>query len=300
MSEENTNLPPKVNPLGEAPEAEKQKPVLRKPVLGARPAPLSMPKPPAPPAPAAQPAAETAEKSAVEQLKKITQNLKSITAPIPQQAILRNTGIIGSLEMTEAQKAAAKARTSRIALSEAIGAASVKEESAPIKTIKIQRPKVFPRKPVVPGAAAPAAASAAPAVAKSEPEEAETQETVSITQKKTLKVARPGVSPRPKFGIKKPGTTVKVASPAAKAAEPKPAAAEGDVPELEPVDDIPDISAVPTTPQGLPPDVIPAVPKGVAIAGVILQVAACAVIGVLAYFLYQDTQLPLFCGGCTP
>ena len=295
MSEENTNLPPKVNPLGEAPEAEKQKPVLRKPVLGARPAPLSMPKPPAPSAPAAQPAAETAEKSAVEQLKKITQNLKSITAPIPQQAILRNTGIIGSLEMTEAQKAAAKARTSRIALSEAIGAASVKEESAPIKTIKIQRPKVFPRKPVVPGVAAPAAASAAPAEAKSEPAEAETQETVSITQKKTLKVARPGVSPRPKFGIKKPGATVKVALP-----DTKPAAAEGDVPELEPVGDIPDISAVPTTPQGLPPDVIPAVPKGVAIAGVILQVAACAVIGVLAYFLYQDTQLPLFCGGCTP
>ena len=297
MSEENTNLPPKVNPLGDKPadEASKVKPVLRKPVIGVRPAASAMPKPPAPPAPPAQPAADVAEKSAVEQLKKITQNLKSITAPIPQQAILRNTGIIGSLEMTEAQKAAAKARTSRIALSEAIGAASVKEESAPIKTIKIQRPKVVPRKPVV-----PAAASAAPAEAKSEPT-ADTQETVSITQKKTLKVARPGVSPtRPKFGIKKPGTTVKVSSPAAKAAETKPAAAEGDVPELEPVGDIPDISAVPMTSQALPPDVIPAVPKGVAIAGVILQVAACAVIGVLAYFLYQDTQLPLFCGGCTP
>ena len=157
-----------------------------------------------------------------------------------------------------------------------------------------------PLRPYPPSVAAPAAASAAPAEAKSEPAEAEAQETVSITQKKTLKVARPGVSPRPKFGIKKPGATVKVASPAAKAADTKPAAAEGDVPELEPVGDIPDISAVPTTPQGLPPDVIPAVPKGVAIVGVILQVAACAVIGVLAYFLYQDTQLPLFCGGCTP
>ena len=282
MSEETTSLPPKVNPLGDTPAAEapKVKPVLRKPVLGGAVHP-AMPKPPAAPA---QPAAAPAS-SAVEQLKTITQNLKSITAPIPQQAILRNTGIIGSQEMTEAQKAAAKARTSRIALSEAIGAASVKDESAPIKTIKIQRPKIVPgarpaqRPPVVPqpSASAPSADS------------------VSITQKKTLKLSRPGVASRPKFGIKKPG------APAAKAPAKPQEASGGEVAELEPVGDIPDIPATPQlAPQELPQNVIPAVPKGVAIAGVILQIAACAVIGVLAYFLYQDTQLPYFCGGCTP
>lgn len=296
MSEETTSLPPKVNPLGDTPAAEapKVKPVLRKPVLGGAVHP-AMPKPPAAPA---QPAAAPAS-SAVEQLKTITQNLKSITAPIPQQAILRNTGIIGSQEMTEAQKAAAKARTSRIALSEAIGAASVKDESAPIKTIKIQRPKIVPgarpaqRPPVVPQPSA--AAAPAPEPPREEPASAPSADSVSITQKKTLKLSRPGVASRPKFGIKKPG------APAAKAPAKPQEASGGEVAELEPVGDIPDIPATPQlAPQELPQNVIPAVPKGVAIAGVILQIAACAVIGVLAYFLYQDTQLPYFCGGCTP
>ena len=299
MSEETTSLPPKVNPLGDAPAAEapKVKPVLKKPVLGGGGVRPVMPKPPAAQAAAPAPAAPS---SAVEQLKTITQNLKSITAPIPQQAILRNTGIIASQEMTEAQRAAAKARTSRIALSEAIGAASVKDESAPIKTIKIQRPKIVParpgmtRAPVVPKPSS-AAPAAAPEAKNEEPAAAPSADTVSITQKKTLKLARPGTAARPKFGVKKPGA-VKTAP----AAKPKDAAAEGDVPELEPVGDIPDISAVQTPSKELPADMIPAVPKGVAIAGIILQLAACAVIGVLVYFLYQDIQLPYFCGGCTP
>lgn len=287
MSEETTNLPPKaINPLGTPPAADtlKVKPVLRKPGSQA-----------AAPAPAAAPAAANAEnKTAVEQLKKITQNLKSITAPIPQQAILRNTGVIAGNEMTEKQRAAAKARTSRISLSDAIGAAPVKEtSSAPIKTIRIQRPKMAPRPAAANTAAAPAAPAPAPAAAPAAPAEAtaSAESSATITQKRTVKVARPGLSAaRPKLGIKK-------AKPA-QAAAPQ----GGESAEMTPVDDIPDMpeTAASAAPAKLAPDMVPSVPKGVAVTGLIFQFAACAVIGLLAYYLYLDTQLPIFCGGCMP
>ncbi len=277
MSEEISNLPPKANPLG---QSEPEKPVLLKPQLRT---------------PGADTTAQGAD-SKVEQLKKVTQNLKSITAPIPQQAILRNTGAIAGREMTEAQRAAAKARTSRIALSEAIGVAPVKEEPAnPIKTIKIQRPKAMPRRPgLAPAAVSPQIKTPPAAVAPEAPAAEEKNEgansDVSITQKRTIKVARPMT--RPKIGIKKPGATI--------AAAPVKSPEEGEVKDLEPVD-IPDIPTnVPNQAQPLPADVIPTVSKGVAITGLILQFAACAVIGLLAYKLYLDTQLPLFCGGCMP
>lgn len=272
MSEEISNLPPKANPLG---EAEKEKPVLLKPQLRT---------------PDANASAATNEAdSKVQQLKKVTQNLKSITAPIPQQAILRNTGAIAGREMTEAQRAAAKARTSRIALSEAIGVAPVKEEPAnPIKTIKIQRPKAIPRRPGLAPVKTPS-----PAVPEEAPAaEAKKEDSdVSITQKRTIKVARP-MAGRPKIGIKKPG------APAA--AEPAKVTDDADVKDFEPVD-IPDIPFnAPNSAQPLPANVIPTVSKGVAITGLIFQFAACAVICLLAYKLYLDTQLPLFCGGCMP
>jgi formylglycine-generating enzyme required for sulfatase activity len=81
----------------------------------------------------------------ISQLKSVTQNLKSITSPIAPQANLRNTGIMAGNQMTEKQREAAKARTSRISLSSAIGVAEVKDEATPMKTIKIQRPKLAPR-----------------------------------------------------------------------------------------------------------------------------------------------------------
>ena len=43
---------------------------------------------------------------------------------------------------------------------------------------------------------------------------------------------------------------------------------------------------------------IPDVPKGVAILGLLVQIAACVAVGFLGYMLYQDAQMPLFCGGC--
>ena len=268
-----TVVPPKVNPLGK-PGTLKLKPVLRTPGAAAKPAMPVKPAAPAAAAPAADPApaAEAAKPQAMEQLKAVTQSLKSITSPIPQQAILRKTGIIGDKEMTEAQRQAAMARTSRISLNEAIGASAVKDEAAPMKTIRIKRPVAIQR----PGAAAKPAAPAA------DGGEAES----SVTQKKTLKIQRPGgVRPTAKFGIKKP------AAPAAEPAE------GGEVAELAPVDDIPELPTAAAAPAA---KVVRDVPKGVAIAGIIFQLAACAVIGFLTYMLFQDTQLPLFCGGCMP
>lgn len=228
----------------------------------------------------------------VSQLKTVTQNLKSITAPIAQQAILRNTGIIAGNELTEAQRNASKARTSRISLSSAIGAASVKDEAAPMKTIKISRPKIIQR-------AAPGAAVAAKPASQSVPateaavDGADAKPSPTITQKKTLKIARPvglaGAS-RTKLAVKKP------ASPAPVAKEEN----VGDLPPVDNIEDIPPVDDVAAKSASLPADAVPAVSKTVAVIGLIAQLAACAVVGVLAYYLYQDCLLPLYCGGCTP
>ena len=48
----------------------------------------------------------------------------------------------------------------------------------------------------------------------------------------------------------------------------------------------------------MPANAVPSLSKGVTITGIIFQVAACVVVGALAYYLYLDAQLPLFCGGC--
>ena len=153
--------PPAVNPLsGAAAEHAstlKLKPVIRKPGMGgARPGSSLLKKPAIPVAAAAAPqsahapAAQTAHApaapeakpatSALEDLKKITQRLKSVTQQIPQQAILHKTGIIADQALTDEQKEASKSRTSRISLSQALGAAPVKNDASPIKTIRIKRP----------------------------------------------------------------------------------------------------------------------------------------------------------------
>lgn len=115
-----------------------------------------------------------------------------------------------------------------------------------------------------------------------------------MTQRKTLKIARPGggaVRPTGKFGVKKPGLApVGAAKPQAAAGGGKPPAAEGEVADIP---DLP-VSAAPVPKVTTVPDVAP----WATTLSVIVQVAACGVVGVLLWLFYQDFQLPLYCGGC--
>jgi len=245
----------------------------------------------------------------MEALKGATQKLKGITQEIPQPAILHKTGIIAEGPMSDAQKEAVKHKTARISLSDAMGVAPVKEEPVPMKTIRIKRPVdlahptssltpaaqppsgdaaktiVIPKAAPVPEPATSEAAKPAAGAAEGAASEA------TITQRKTLKIARPGVGIRPagKFGAKRPVTPAKPAA-AKPAADAKPAA------EAE-VADIPDIPSVPT---GAPvPHVatVSDVPAWATTLSVVVQIAACGVIGALAWFLYENAQLATFCGG---
>ena len=237
----------------------------------------------------------------MEALKSVTQKLKGITQEIPQQAILHKTGIIAESGVSAAQKEAAKHKTARISLSDAMGVAPVKNEAAPMKTIRIKRPidipgatsslkPIAPTAPVAPVAEAPTAPAAAPAA----PAEAEkpAAPAATVTQRKTLKIARPGgmaVRPGGKFGIKRPSqaTTVATAAPAAASADAAPA---GDAA----VADIPDI---PTNVPAIPVAAAPAEVEGPAwlwTLSTIVQAAACVAIGALAWFLYTNTQTQYF------
>ena len=310
MADDNMNpvagsVPPPANPIAK-PRAStlKLKPVIRKPTIGGatglskpglRPGmklPTQVPAAKSEPA-AAAPAAE--QPGALEQLKTVTQKLKGVTQEIPQQAILRKTGIIADQDLTEAQKQASKSRTARISLSDALGVAPVQNEAAPIKTIRIKRPDAI-AKPATP--APSSAAPAAPAPAAETPAEPAPSAASTITQRKTLKIARPGaVRPSGKFGIKKPGATAP-AAPAAPAANGAPAEG-GDVADIPDIPDMP-ANAAPAAPAAapVPANAVPSLSKGATITGIIFQLAACVVIGALAYFLYLDAKLPLFCGGC--
>ena len=140
--EEGGNLPPKVSPFGAVPTPApapvpapapapapapepapiagaaasptagtstiKLKPIVRKPMI--RKPTIGGAKPTIPTAAPVAPAAEPAPP------KKATQNLKSVTGPIPAQATLRKTGIIAEGIITPAQQQAAKSKTSRISL----------------------------------------------------------------------------------------------------------------------------------------------------------------------------------------
>ena len=231
----------------------------------------------------------------LEALKSVTQKLKGVTQEIPQQAILHKTGIIAEGVMSDAQKEAAKHKTARISLADAMGVAPVKDESAPMKTIRIKRPinipsataasPAQPASEVAPAAAPAAAAPAAAAPAAAAPAAAPAS---TMTQRKTLKIARPGstgVRPGGKFGVKRPATTVAKSAPAADAKS-----ADGEVA------DIPDIPAMPTAP-------VPMAARAdegaswVWTLSAIVQLAACAVLGALVWFLYENTQLETFCGG---
>ena len=249
----------------------------------------------APAAPAGKP---------LETLKSVTQKLKGITQQIPQQAILRKTGIIADGAVTEAQKEAAKHKTARISLSDAMGVAPVKDEHAPMKTIRIKRPvsisgatstaTLATMAPLPSPAAAPAAApekAAAPA---------DDASAVSMTQRKTLKISRPGGAVRPtgKFGIRRPaaGPAAAPAAPAASAAS-----SDDDAPTMAtvaaPDGAIADIPDIPSSVPPLSPDKSAAVdttPGWLLTLSSIVQAAAVVVIGALAFFLYENTTTLYF------
>ena len=276
---ENAPVPPKVAPFGaseNAPAAAaatpspsagvstiKLKPVIRKPQI--RKPIVGGVKPPAPP-----PAAAAASAAAV---KKATQNLKAVTGPIPAQATLRKTGIIAEGILTPAQQQAAKSKTSRISLESAIGVAPARETPAPMKTIRLRRPTdlksggpapLIPQKPAVSDADAPTAATMA---TESPTEEA------GVTQKKTLKLHRPGI------GIKRP--TIGSA----------PAASEGDVADM-PVADLP--SPVNFGPAEYADSGKSAgVPAWVAALSLITSIAALAAVGFLMWHLWQEGVGPV-------
>ena len=299
MADDNVNPvagtePPPASPISQ-PRAStlKLKPVIRKPTIGGA---TGLTKPGIRPGmklptqqPSAAPAAASAEQpqaGAMEQLKTVTQKLKGVTQEIPQQAILRKTGIIADQDLTEAQKQASKSRTARISLSDALGVAPVQNEAAPIKTIRIKRPDAISK----PSAPAPAAPAGAAAPAEEKPAEP-AQPAPTLTQRKTLKIARPGaVRPSGKFGIKKPSAAAPAAAPAGEGGD---VADIPDIPDM-PAAGAPAVSAAAT----MPANAVPSLSKGVTITGIIFQVAACVVVGALAYYLYLDAQLPLFCGGC--
>ena len=270
---ESSPVPPKVAPFGapaaNAPAAApsptagvstiKLKPVIRKPqihkpVVGGS-------KPPTPPPATASAAA----------VKKATQNLKAVTGPIPMQATLRKTGIIAEGILTPAQQQAAKSKTSRISLESAIGVAPVKEAPAPMKTIRLRRPTdlkpggptpLVPPRPAAPAAAEPP--TAAPTAADPATEEA------GVTQKKTLKLHRPGM------GIKRP--TIGASS-------------EGDVADMPVADMAPVGNFAPA--EFADEGKVAGVPGWVATLSLITSIAALAAVGFLMWYLWQEGVGPV-------
>lgn len=250
-------------------------------------------------APAAAPAAEKpaegeihnsedVNRKSMATLKNITAHLKSVTTVIPQQAILHKTGIVSDPGVSEAQKQAALARTSRISLSEAIGAAPVSNENAPMKTIRIKRPVA----PVPEAGQGPAVTPANLAKPKAPTE-------TTSTKRRTLKIARPGAatttttkSGPAKLTIKKPGAAAPAAPTATAPTAPTAPAAGGEVADIP---DIPDLETVaPITPAAKGSDSLGAFTAVSAVAAL----AACMAMGFLAWMLYQSTLLPMYCGGC--
>lgn len=266
-------LPPKVSPFGAAPAAPaaapaapaagptvstiRLKPVIRKPSIhkptigGAKPI-----------VPAPAPAAA----------KKATQNLKSVTGPIPVAASLKKTGIIAEGIITPAQQQASKSKTSRISLESAIGVAPVKEGPAPLKTIRLRRPTDI-KTGAAPTPLTPAAAPAAPAPVAPAPEPV--LEPVgdlpppedTIATKKTLKLHRPGAPiARPTLG----GSGMPAASDESAPAPTMGAMSPidfGDIPAAKPASDVPVwISAL----------------------SLLAGIAALVVVGLLTWYLWQE------------
>ena len=292
-------LPPKATPFGAASAADpaapapapaasamtqkpapgtvstiRLKPVIRKPVIRK---PGEMAAPALKPAPAPKPAPGLSK----------TQSLKSITGPIPAQATLRKTGIIAEGILTPAQQQAAKSKTSRISLESAIGVAPTASKGpAPLKTIRLRRPTDL-NKPPAPSpfanlkpseSAEPTPAPAAAAAAATEPAAPamDSEADSAVTQKKTLKLHRPGVSlKRPKIGGVGGDDADGVAD----------LSAGGDVPELKPLDMADFGAAAPAAESA-------GVPGWLLAITTITSIAALLVLGAVFYFLFTE--------GCAP
>lgn len=247
------------------------KPVIRKPVIR-KPGEMATPVPPP------------------DAAKKQTHSLKSVTGPIPAQATLRKTGIIAEGILTPAQQQAAKSKTSRISLESAIGVApAVSQTPAPLKTIRLRRPTDLNKppapspfaspKPLAPATdELPKVDTEASTVVAAPAENAEADSTV--TQKKTLKLRRPGMSlspKRPTLG----GGDMNGPSGADAAAD-----GVGDLPELQPLD-VADLGG-----GDVPSSTSAGVPGWLLAITTITSIAAMLVLGAVFYFLFME--------GCAP
>lgn len=232
-----------------------RKPTIHKPVVGARPAPI---------APTVAPATA----------KKATQNLKSVTGPIPAQATLKKTGIVAEGIITPQQQQAAKSKTSRISLESAIGVAPAKEAPAPLKTIRLRRPTDL--KPMPPASPAPSLPPAAPAEEGGLPpaavEPPQPLDDESLTQKKTLRLHRPGAKP-PTAGAGQP------------AAAP---GADGGVGNLS--GEVPELGSIPTLDLEAAPSADGGVPKWLLALSLAVSAAALLVLGCLVYNLVEEAR----------
>lgn len=226
-----------------------RKPTIHKPVVGARPAPI---------APAVAPATA----------KKATQNLKSVTGPIPAQATLKKTGIIAEGIITPQQQQAAKSKTSRISLESAIGVAPAKEGPAPLKTIRLRRPTDLKPTPMTLTPKAEETPAEAPTMPTAAPEPAADE--ASVTQKRTLRLPRSGG-----IGIKPP--TLGLGSPAG-----------ADVSDMG--GDVPDLGAVPAFDAAAPRAEGLGVPKWVAALSLVVSLAALLVMGCLLFNLVEEAR----------
>ena len=246
------------------------KPVIRKPVIR-KPGEMATPVPPP------------------DAAKKQTHSLKSVTGPIPAQATLRKTGIIAEGILTPAQQQAAKSKTSRISLESAIGVApAVSQTPAPLKTIRLRRPTDLNKPPApspfaAPKPPAPAAEAPSPVnteastVVAAPAENAEADSTV--TQKKTLKLRRPGMSLSPKRPTLGGGDLNGPSG--AEAAD-----GVGDLPELQPLD-VADLGG-----GDVPASTSAGVPGWLLAMTTITSIAAMLVLGAVFYFLFME--------GCAP
>ena len=226
-----------------------RKPTIHKPVVGARPAPI---------APAVAPTTA----------KKATQNLKSVTGPIPAQATLKKTGIIAEGIITPQQQQAAKSKTSRISLESAIGVAPAKEGPAPLKTIRLRRPTDLKPTPMTLTPKAEETPPEAPTMPTAAPEPVADE--ASVTQKRTLRLPRSGG-----IGIKPP--TLGLGSPAG-----------ADVSDMG--GDVPDLGAVPAFDVAVPRAEGLGVPKWVAALSLVASLAALLVMGCLLFNLVEEAR----------
>ena len=320
--EEGGGAPPKVAPSAVTASSTaptvKLKPVIRKPMIrkpvigGAKPVTLK-PAAGTPPPPAAVPEAAAAAAAAPSAPPAAPApgngpQMKAITGPIAAQAILRKTGIIAEGILTPAQAQAAKTKTSRISLESAIGVAPVMKSAAPMKTIKLRRPTDIPPAPgavklppvnpepapapapVAAPAAAETAATVAPAgepVATEAAPAAETAESpATVTQKKTLKLKRPGFKRPTVSGLHRPGE-----APAA----PAPADGTGEVSDLSTVADIPDVKPLPSVAMAPAEDdskTVAGVPAWLNATTLVAGIAALVVIGLCTWTLFREAVGP--------